>query len=174
MTNQGRRQRARAGHRGVTEVGKQDEKVLAQNRKAYHDYFIEETFEAGMVLKGTEIKSIRHGSANLRDAYARVENGEVWLHNMHVSPYEQGNQFNHEPLRSRKLLLHRGEIRKLIGAVKEEGFTLVPTKLYLRNGFCKVELGLAKGKKNYDKREATKKRDAQRDIARALRDRQRN
>ncbi|SFU88192.1 SsrA-binding protein SmpB [Alicyclobacillus macrosporangiidus] len=150
-----------------------DGQTLAQNRKAYHDYFIEETYEAGIVLKGTEIKSIRRGSVNLRDAYARVEDGEVWLHNMHVSPYEQGNRFNHEPLRSRKLLLHRAEIRKLIGAVKEKGYTLVPTRLYLKNGFCKVEIGLAKGKKLHDKREAMKQRDANREIQRALRERNR-
>jgi SsrA-binding protein len=150
-----------------------DGQTLAQNRKAYHDYFIEETYEAGIVLKGTEIKSIRRGSVNLRDAYARVEDGEVWLHNMHVSPYEQGNRFNHEPLRSRKLLLHRAEIRKLIGAVKEKGYTLVPTRLYLKNGFCKVEIGLAKGKKLHDKREVMKRRDANREIQRALRERNR-
>ena len=151
----------------------QDGKALAQNRKAYHDYFIEDTYEAGIVLSGTEIKSIRKGSANLRDAYAQVENGEVWLNNMHVSPYEQGNRFNHEPMRPRKLLLHRSEIAKLIGAVKEHGYTLIPTKLYIKNGFCKVELGLAKGKKQYDKRESAKKRDANREIQRALRDRNR-
>jgi SsrA-binding protein len=154
-------------------MAKQDGKVLAQNRKAYHDYFIEETLEAGIVLKGTEIKSIRRGSVNLRDAYAQVEDGEVWLHNMHVSPYEQGNRFNHDPTRSRKLLLHKSEIAKLVGASREKGYTLVPTRLYLRNGFCKVELALAKGKKLHDKREAMKQRDAQREIERALRDRQR-
>jgi SsrA-binding protein len=153
-------------------MAKHDGKLLAQNRKAYHDYFIEDTMEAGIVLVGTEIKSIRRGSANLRDAYAQVENGEVWLHNMHVSPYEQGNRFNHDPTRSRKLLLHKAEIAKLIGASREKGYTIVPTKLYLRNGFCKVELGLAKGKKLHDKREAMKKRDAQREIDRALRSRQ--
>lgn len=151
----------------------QDGKSLAQNRKAYHDYFIEDTYEAGIVLFGTEIKSIRKGSANLRDAYAQVQNGEVWLYNMHVSPYEQGNRFNHEPMRPRKLLLHKSEIAKLIGAVKEEGYTLIPTKLYIRNGYCKIELGLAKGKKLYDKRESAKKRDANREIQRALRDRNR-
>lgn len=147
-------------------------KNLAQNRKAYHDYFIEETIEAGIVLTGTEIKSVRRGAANLRDAYARLENGEVWLINMHISPYEQGNRFNHEPLRTRKLLLHRSEISKLLGAARERGLTLIPTRLYMRNGFCKVELGLAKGKKLHDKREATKKRDADREIAKALRERQ--
>lgn len=149
-----------------------DGKVFAQNRKAFHDFFIEETYEAGIMLTGTEIKAIRKGSVNLRDAYARVENGEVWLHNMHVSPYEQGNRFNHEPLRSRKLLLHKGEISKLIGAIRQNGYTLVPTKVYLKHGFAKVELGLAKGKKLHDKREALKAREAGREIERAFRDRQ--
>lgn len=153
-------------------AGRHDDKVLAQNRKAFHDFFIEETFEAGIVLTGTEIKSIRRGKANLRDAYARIEGREVFLHNLHISPYEQGNRFNHDPLRTRKLLLHRAEISKLIGASREKGYTLVPTKMYLRNGFCKVELGLAKGKKQHDKREAMKKRDADREIAKALRERQ--
>lgn len=148
-------------------------KTLAQNRKAYHDYFIEETFEAGIVLTSTEIKSIRRGSANLRDAYARVENGEVYLHNMHVSPYEQGNRFNHEPLRTRKLLLKKAEIAKLIGASREKGYALIPTKLYLKHGFCKVELGFARGKKLHDKRESVKARDANREIQRAMRDRDR-
>lgn len=154
-------------------MAKHDGKLLAQNRKAYHDFFIEETYEAGIVLFGTEIKSIRRGQVNLRDAYARVENGEVVVYNMHVSPYEQGNRFNHEPLRPRKLLLHKSEIAKLIGAVREQGFTLVPTKLYLKNGFCKIEIGLAKGKKLHDKREAVKKKEAAREIERAFRDRQR-
>lgn len=157
---------------GVNRMARPDDgKTLAQNRKAYHDYFIEETYEAGIVLKGTEIKSIRRGSVSLRDAYARVEDGEVYVHNMHISPYEQGNRFNHDPLRSRKLLLHRHEINRLLGAVREKGYTLVPTRLYLRNGFCKVELGLARGKKLYDKREAAKRRDASREIERALRGR---
>jgi len=150
-----------------------EDKYLAQNRKAYHDYFIEETYEAGLVLTGSEIKSVRKGSAHLRDAYARVENGEVFIHNMHIGPYEQANRFNHDPLRTRKCLLHREEIRKLVGAVRERGYTLVPTRLYLRNGFAKVELGLAKGKKLHDKRESVKQRDANREIARALRERQR-
>lgn len=153
-------------------AGRHDDKVLAQNKKAFHDFFIEETYEAGIVLTGTEIKSIRRGKANLRDAYARIEGREVFLHNLHISPYEQGNRFNHDPLRTRKLLLHRSEISKLIGATKEKGFTLVPTKMYLRNGFCKVQIGLAKGKKMHDKREAAKKRDANREIAKALRERQ--
>lgn len=149
-----------------------DGKALAQNRKAYHDYFIEETYEAGIVLSGTEIKSIRRGSANLRDAYARVEHGEVFLHNMHISPFDEGNRYNHDPLRTRKLLLHRHEIAKLIGASREKGFAIVPTKLYVKNGYCKVELGVAKGKKMHDKREAAKERDAKRDIEKALRERQ--
>ncbi|WAH36381.1 SsrA-binding protein SmpB [Alicyclobacillus dauci] len=148
-------------------------KILAQNRKAFHDFFIEESFEAGLVLSGTEIKSMRKGSVSLRDAYARVEQGEVWLHNMHVAPYEQGNRFNHDPLRSRKCLLHKKQINYLFGAVREQGYTLVPTKVYLKNGFAKVELGLAKGKKLHDKRESMKKRDAAREIERALRDRNR-
>ena len=149
-------------------VGKQ----LAQNKKAYHDFFIEETFEAGIVLQGTEIKSIRKGKANLKDSFAKIERGEVYLHNMHVSPYEQGNRYNHDPLRTRKLLLHRKEINKLIGETKEVGYTIVPLKLYLKNGYCKVLIGLGKGKKQYDKREDLKKKEAKRDIERAFRDRQ--
>ena len=148
------------------------EKTLAQNKKATHDYFIEDTFEAGIALTGTEIKSIRAGKANLRDSYARVEQGEVLLHNMHVSPYEAGNRFNHDPLRTRRLLLHKSEIRKLIGASRESGFSLIPLRLYLSGGYCKVQLALAKGKKNYDKRQAIAERDASREIARAFRERQ--
>lgn len=123
-------------------------KVVAQNKKARHDYFIEETYETGIVLQGTEIKSIRNGRVNLKDSFARVQNGEVFLHNMHVSPYEQGNRYNHEPLRTRKLLLHKREINKLIGYTKETGYSLVPLKIYLKNGFAKVLLGLGKGKRN--------------------------
>lgn len=149
-----------------------NDKPLAENRKASHDYFIEETFEAGIVLTGTEIKSVRRGRANLRDAYARVENGEVWLHNMHISPYEQGNRFNHDPLRSRKLLLHKSQISQLIGASREKGYALIPLRLYIKNGYCKCLLGIGKGKKLYDKREDAKRRDAQRDIEKALRERQ--
>jgi SsrA-binding protein len=147
-------------------------KQVAQNKKAYHDYFIEETFEAGIVLQGTEIKSIRAGKVNLKDSYARIQNGEAWLYSMHVSPYEQGNRYNHDPLRPRKLLLHKREINKLLGETKEVGYALVPVKLYLKNGFCKVLLGLAKGKKNYDKREDLKKKEAKREIERVFRDRQ--
>ncbi|MCU9612896.1 SsrA-binding protein SmpB [Caldibacillus lycopersici] len=147
-------------------------KIVAQNKKAYHDYFIEETYEAGIVLHGTEIKAIRAGRVNLKDSFARIDKGEVFLHNMHVSPYEQGNRFNHDPLRTRKLLLHRMQINKLIGETKETGYSLVPTKLYLKDGFAKVELALARGKKKYDKREDLKKKEANREIERAFRDRQ--
>ncbi|MFJ7977570.1 SsrA-binding protein SmpB [Peribacillus sp. JNUCC 23] len=147
-------------------------KQLAQNKKAYHDYFIEETFEAGIVLQGTEIKAIRAGKANLKDSFAKIERGELYLHNMHVSPYEQGNRYNHDPLRTRKLLLHRKEINKLIGETKETGYTIVPLKVYLKNGFAKVLIGLGKGKKQYDKREDLKRKEAKRDIERAFRDRQ--
>lgn len=157
-------QSAISGEKGI--------KTVAQNKKATHDFFIEETFEAGMVLTGTEIKSIRMGRANLRDSYARVERGEVYLFNLHISPYEAGNRFNHEPLRTRKLLLRRSEIRKLIGLTKEQGYTLVPLRLYLRGGFCKIELAIAKGKKNYDKRQSEANRDAAREIQRAFRERQ--
>ncbi|SDZ35189.1 SsrA-binding protein [Evansella caseinilytica] len=147
-------------------------KLIAQNKKARHDYHIEETYEAGIVLTGTEIKSLRGGRGNLKDSFARVNNGEVWLHNMHISPYEQGNRFNHDPVRTRKLLLHRKEINKLIGLTREKGYTLVPLKVYIKNGFAKVLLGLGKGKKKYDKREDLKKKAADRDIQRAFKDRQ--
>ncbi|HWO75601.1 MAG TPA: SsrA-binding protein SmpB [Bacillus sp. (in: firmicutes)] len=148
-------------------------KVIAQNKKAYHDYFIEETYEVGIVLQGTEIKSIRAGRVNLKDSFARIQNGEVFLYNMHISPYEQGNRYNHDPLRTRKLLLHKKEISKLIGETKEKGYSLVPVKLYIKNGYAKILLGLAKGKKNYDKREDLKRKEAKRDIERAFKERQR-
>lgn len=147
-------------------------KVVAQNKKANHDYFIEETYEAGMVLQGTEIKAIRAGRINLKDSYARIQNGEIYLLNAHVSPYEQGNRYNHDPLRQRKLLLHKKEIDKLLGETKEAGFALVPLKVYLKNGYAKILIGLGKGKKNYDKREDLKKKEAKRDIERAFRERQ--
>lgn len=153
-------------------MGKKDEKLLAQNKKATHDYFIEETYEAGLVLTGTEIKSLRAGKANLKDSFATIRNGEVWLHNMHISPFEQGNRHNHEPERTRKLLLKKNEISKLIGQTKQQGYSLVPLRVYLRNGFAKLAIALAKGKKQYDKRETAAKRDAQRDIQRALREKQ--
>jgi SsrA-binding protein len=153
-------------------MAKHESKVVAQNKKASHDYFIEETFETGIVLKGTEIKSIRAGKVQLKDAFARIQQGELFLHNMHVSPYEQGNIHNHEPLRTRKLLMKKKEISRLLGITKEQGYSLVPLKLYIKNGFAKILLGLAKGKKNYDKRESLKRKDAQREIERAFRDRQ--
>lgn len=147
-------------------------KVMAQNKKARHDYHIEETYEAGVVLTGTEIKSIRAGKVNLKDSFARIKDGEVLLLNMHISPYEQGNRYNHEPVRTRKLLLHKKEISKLIGLTKEKGYSLVPLKIYLKNGFAKIDLAVAKGKKLYDKRDTMKKRDAQREVERAFRERQ--
>lgn len=143
-------------------------KVISENRRARHDYFIEETIEVGIVLQGTEVKSLRLGKVNIKDSFARVENGEVFLYGMHISPYEQGNRFNHDPLRVRKLLLHKREIRRLIGKTREDGYTLVPTRLYFSDGKCKVELGVAKGKRLYDKREAVAKRDATRRAQQAL------
>ncbi len=156
-------------------MGKSSEqsKVLAQNKKASHDYFIEETFEAGIVLTGTEIKSIRQGKANLLDSFATIRNGEAFVHNMHVSPFEQGNRFNPtDPTRPRKLLLRKDQISKLIGASKQQGYTIVPLKMYVRNGYAKLLIGLGKGKKQHDKRETAAKRDAQREIQRALREKQ--
>ncbi|GIQ69004.1 SsrA-binding protein SmpB [Xylanibacillus composti] len=151
---------------------KKADNVLAQNRKASHDYFIEETYEAGIVLTGTEIKSLRNGRANLTDSFATIRNGEAFVHNLHISPFEQGNIHNPDPTRARKLLLHKKEIAKLVGSSKQEGYTLVPLKIYLKNGFAKLLIGLGKGKKQYDKRETAAKRDAQRDIQRALREKQ--
>lgn len=143
-------------------------KVLATNRKAKHEYFIEETYECGIELKGTEVKSIRNGRLNLTDGYASVDNSEVFLKQVHISPYEQGNRFNVDPLRTRKLLLHKYEIRKLIGATTIKGYSLIPLSVYLKNGKVKVELALAKGKKLYDKRQDIAKKDAQRSEERAM------
>ncbi len=143
-------------------------KTITVNRKAYHDYHIEDTAEAGLVLTGTEIKSIRAGRVNLRDAYASAENGELWLLGAHIAQYQAGSRYNHEPKRPRKLLLHRKEIAEFSGAVMRKGLTIVPLRLYLKNGIAKVELGVARGKKAYDKREAMAQRDAQREIQRAL------
>ena len=145
-------------------------KVISDNRKAYHDYFVEEKLEAGVILTGTEIKSIRNGRVNLKDSYARIENGEVWLYQLHISPYEQGNRFNHDPLRKRKVLLNRSEIIKLVGKVQQQGLTLIPTKIYLKRGLAKIELGVCRGKKNYDKRQDIAERDAKREIERHFRD----
>lgn len=147
---------------------KDNVKVIARNKKARHDYFIEETFEAGIVLTGTEVKSIRQGRVNLKDSYAMVENGEVFVNNMHISPYEQGNIYNVDPLRKRKLLLHKREISKLIGYTTQKGYTLVPLSLYIKNGKVKIELAVAKGKKLYDKRDDIAKKDAERRIQKAL------
>jgi SsrA-binding protein len=149
-----------------------DRKVVTANRKARHEYSIEDTVEAGLVLTGTEIKSVRAGKVNLQDAYARVENGEAWLYNMHISPYEQGNRFNVNSDRRRKLLLHRREIDRLIGRAQERGMALIPLSLYLRHGFAKIELGTGRGKKLYDRRQAIADREAQREKERALRGRE--
>lgn len=142
---------------------------IATNRRARHEYFIEETIEAGVVLTGTEVKSLRRGKGNLNDSYAQIKEGEVFLYNCHISPYDFGNRYNHDPLRPRKLLLHRAEIRRLMTKVKEKGFTLVPLAMYFdRNNRVKIELALARGKKLYDKRENLAKRDAEREMARVL------
>ncbi|AWX58479.1 MULTISPECIES: SsrA-binding protein SmpB [Brevibacillus] len=147
-------------------------KTIAQNRKARHDYHIEQVYEAGIELTGTEIKSVRAARVQLKDSFARVHNGELLLYNVHISPYEQGNRFNHEPERTRKLLMRRLEILKLNGLIRERGYSLVPLSIYLKGGWAKVELALVKGKKNYDKREDLKKKESARDIERALRERQ--
>ena len=146
-----------------------DIKVVARNKKARHDYNIEETYEAGIILKGTEIKSIRARNVNLKDSFAVVEKGEVFLYNMHISPYKQGNRYNHDPERKRKLLLHKNEIRKLIGYTKQKGYTLIPLSIYLRNNLAKVELALAKGKNVHDKRRDIAKKTAEREIEKAYR-----
>lgn len=146
----------------------ENRKVFATNRKARHEYFIEETYEAGIVLKGTEVKSIRKGKLNLSDAYVEIQNGEAYVNQMHISPYDHGNIFNVDPLRKRKLLLNKRELIKLGQAVEREGYTLIPISAYLSNGKVKIELAICKGKKLYDKRETIAKRDAQRKIERAL------
>ena len=150
------------------------EKVISKNRKARHDYDIEETYEVGIVLTGTEVKSVRNAKVNLKDSYARIENGEIFLYNMHISPYEQGNRFNHEPLRIRKLLMHKMEISRLYGKIKEKGYALIPLKIYLTKGLVKIEMGLARGKKLYDKRRDIAERDSKREMERVFRDKQRN
>jgi SsrA-binding protein len=147
-------------------------KVVAQNRKAFHDYFVEEKLECGVALFGTEVKSIRQGRVNLKESWAQVRKGEIWVEGMHISPYEQGNIFNRDPLRPKKLLLHRKEIRKLDGLVMRQGYTLVPLSMYFRDGRVKVELGLCRGKHLHDKRDAMAKRDSDREIRRALREKQ--
>ena len=146
----------------------QGEKYICVNRKARYEYIIEESYEAGLVLSGSEVKSLRDGKANLKDSYGRILKGEAFLLNAHISPYPAANQFNHEPNRTRKLLLHKNEIRRLTGRVKERGLTLIPLKLYFKDGKAKVELGLARGKKLYDKRESLRRKVAQREVERSL------
>ena len=156
----------------MTKEKKPAEKVVATNRKAFHDYFIEEKFEAGIVLQGTEVKSLREGRVNLQDSYASVRDSEVFLHNCHVSPYSHGNIMNHDPTRVRKLLLHKTEINRLQGKTQQRGLTLIPLRIYFsQRGHAKVELGLAKGKKLYDRRESNKAREAGREVQRAIKDR---
>lgn len=148
-------------------------KVLAQNKKAYHDYFIEDTLEVGIVLLGTEIKSLREGRANLKESYVAVKDGEAFLLNCHISPYSHGNIVNHEPLRTRKLLLHRREIERLAGQVARKGYSLIPLRIYLKGPRAKVEIGLARGKKLFEKRETLKEKEARKEIDRALKSRNR-
>ena len=150
---------------------KSEDKIFHSNRKAAHDYHLLDRYEAGLVLQGTEVKAIRNGNVNLKDSFAQIRNGEAWLINCHISPYEYGNRQNHDPLRSRKLLLHQQEIRKLIGKVEEKGLTLIPTKIYLKKGRIKCEVALAKGKKLYDKRETERRKEADRDARKAIKQR---
>ena len=145
---------------------RETKKLIANNKRAYHDYFIDETYEAGVALHGTEVKSLRMGKCNIRESFIRIENGEAFVYGMHISPYEKGNLFNRDPLRIKKLLLHRYEIRKLQEKVKEKGYTLVPLQVYFKNGMVKVEVGLARGKKLYDKREDIAKKDMRRETER--------
>ena len=149
----------------------QGRKLIAQNRRARHDYAVIDTYEAGVALVGTEVKSIREGNVNLRDSFARVEGGEVWIYNVHINPYSHRGYSNHEPTRRRRLLLRRAEIRKLIGKTVERGMTLVPTRMYFSNGYVKVAIGLAKGKKAHDKRETVKRREAERETRAAVKER---
>lgn len=148
-------------------------KVVAQNKKANHDYFIEETYEAGLVLTGTEIKSIRRGRINLKDSYCQSRNGEMFVYNMHISHFEEGNRFNHDPLRVRKLLLKRKQISELNSEQKEMGISIIPLKMYIKNGYAKLLIGVAKGKKNYDKRHTLKQKEANKEINRVLKNKQR-
>lgn len=154
-----------------TDEQKPSEKLIADNRKAFHDYHILETFEAGVALLGTEVKAIREGRVNLRDSYAKAEGGEIWVYNIHISPYSHRGYADHEPTRRRKLLLHAQEIRKLIGKTTERGMTLVPTRLYFKKGRVKLALGLAKGKQVHDKRETIKRREAERETRAAIKER---
>ena len=155
----------------MAEKKKESNKIIAQNKKAWHDYFVDEKYEAGIALFGTEVKSLRKGAVNLKDAYCSFEQGEMFVVGMHISPYEQGNIFNREPLRDRKLLMHRREILKLQGLVQQKGYTVVPLSLYFSGSHVKVEVGLCRGKKLYDKRESDAKREADRDMDRHMKDR---
>ena len=148
--------------------GKESQKLIANNKKAYHDFFIDETYECGIALHGTEVKSMRMGKCSIKEAFVRIEDGEVFVYGMHVSPYEKGNIFNKDPLRVKKLLLHKYEINKLLGKIKEKGYTLVPLQVYFKDGKVKVEIGLARGKKLYDKREAIAKKDQRRNSRSAI------
>ena len=154
-------------------MGKESVKIIANNKKAWHDYFIEEKYEAGIELAGTEVKSIRAGTLNLKDSYCTVQDGELFVHSMHISPYEHGNIFNRDPDRDRRLLMHKREIRKLHDLQKQDGYALIPLSLYFKDSRVKVELGLCKGKKTYDKRDAIAKRDAKREMERAVREKNR-
>ncbi|MFA1819149.1 SsrA-binding protein SmpB [Virgibacillus oceani] len=154
-------------------MSKRQGKVIAQNRKVSHDYTIEDTYEAGIVLQGTEIKSIRAGKVSIKDSHARIDRGEVKLINLHIAEYEQGNRFNHDPTRTRKILLHRKEIDKLTGLIQQQGYALIPLKIYIKNGFAKVLLGLGRGKKKYDKREDLKRKQMKRDADRAIKEQMR-
>ena len=148
-------------------------KIAAQNRKAHHDYFVEDRYEAGIELCGTEVKSIRAGTLNLKDSYCIAKNGEIYIHGMHISPYEHGNIFNRDPVRPRRLLMHKREIRKLQALVMQDGMALIPLSVYFKNSRVKIEVGVCKGKKNYDKREAAAQRDAKREIDRTMKERNR-
>ena len=154
----------------MSDKAKKGGKIIAQNKKAFHDYFVDETYETGISLFGTEVKSVREGKVNLKDSYVSVKTGEAILIGMHISPYEKGNIFNKDPLRPRKLLLHRREINKLIGLTQQQGYTLIPLEIYFKGSYVKVALGLCRGKKNYDKRDAIAERDAKRNIDRALKE----
>ena len=149
-------------------MAKEEMKLVANNKKAYHDYFIEEKYEAGLVLHGTEVKSLRMGKCSIKEAFIRIENGEVYAYGMHISPYEKGNIFNKDPLRPKKLLLHKQQIRKLIGSSAEKGYTLVPLQVYFRDGRAKIEIGLARCKKLYDKRQDIAKKDQRREAEKEL------
>ena len=147
-------------------MAKETIKLIAQNRKAHHDYFFEEIFEAGIALAGTEVKSLRMGRCSLKESFVRIENGEAFLYNMHISPYEKGNIFNKDPLRTRKLLLHKSQLRKLIGQIKTDGYTIIPVRVYFKGNYVKVEIALARGKKLYDKRQSILKKDQRREAER--------